>query len=49
MTFDADDNLYVALSEHDTILTFTEAGDQSVFADAADGVDQPGAIRACRG
>lgn len=29
MTFDADDNLYVALSEHDTILKFTEAGDQS--------------------
>jgi len=28
MTFDAHDNLYVALSEHDTSLKFTEAGDQ---------------------
>lgn len=49
MTFDADGNLYVPLGGFNTIQKFTKTGDQSVFADAEDGINFPMAVRHCAG
>jgi sugar lactone lactonase YvrE len=49
MTFDADGNLFATLDSVQAIMKFTPTGDQSVFADATDGINFPMAIRSCAG